>query len=197
VARIANRAVVGVSDHCGWAVSMTVAADGTLLDRRRMELVGPGLPSLPHHHDAQGLPLAEGVALVERVRASADEHASAGLAALAADLDVAVTTIALRRCPSLPPTIAERIASYAAQTKADSVMFREALAAAAQARGWSVVWYDPKTVFTEAARALHVERIDGLLRELGASLGPPWRTDHRMALAAALAVTRPGRSDSS
>jgi hypothetical protein len=34
--------IVGVSDHGGWAVLVTVARDGTLLDRRRAELVGAG-----------------------------------------------------------------------------------------------------------------------------------------------------------
>ena len=34
-----NGGVIGVSDHGGWAVLVTVARDGTLLDRRRVELV--------------------------------------------------------------------------------------------------------------------------------------------------------------
>jgi len=32
--------IIGISDHGGWAVLVTVARDGTLLDRRRVELVG-------------------------------------------------------------------------------------------------------------------------------------------------------------
>ena len=52
-----NGGIVGVSDHGGWAVLVTVARDGTLLDRRRVELVDEDLPALPHHHEGQGLPL--------------------------------------------------------------------------------------------------------------------------------------------
>ena len=37
-----------------------------------VELIEDGLPSLPHHHDGQGLPLQEAVALVGRVRAGAE-----------------------------------------------------------------------------------------------------------------------------
>jgi hypothetical protein len=59
---------IAVSDHGGWAVLVTVACDGTLLDRRSVELVDDGLPKLPHHHEAQRLPLDEAVALVEGVR---------------------------------------------------------------------------------------------------------------------------------
>ncbi len=37
---------IGVSDHGGWAVLVTVAGDGTLLDRRRIELVDNDLPKI-------------------------------------------------------------------------------------------------------------------------------------------------------
>ena len=50
--------IIGVADRGGWAVLVTVARDGTLLDRRRMELLDAGLPKLPHH-DGQGLQLDE------------------------------------------------------------------------------------------------------------------------------------------
>ena len=35
-------AIIGVSDHAGWAVLVTVAGDGTLLDRRRLDLLDEG-----------------------------------------------------------------------------------------------------------------------------------------------------------
>jgi hypothetical protein len=38
-----------------------MARDGTLLDRRRVELVDEGLPKLPHHNEGQALPLDEAV----------------------------------------------------------------------------------------------------------------------------------------
>jgi hypothetical protein len=40
-----------------------------------VELVGEGLPKIPHHGEGQGLPFDEAVALVERVRVSAEKHA--------------------------------------------------------------------------------------------------------------------------
>jgi hypothetical protein len=140
----------------------------------------------------------EGVALVERVRASAERRARASLDLLAGELSVAIAGLALRRCPELPPTIAERIADYRAQCAADSVMYRTALAEAARARGWSVSWYDAKQVFAEAAAALARDDLTDLLRATGTSLGPPWQKDHRVAMAAAIAaakqLTAPSRS---
>src|SRR3984893_4417140 len=71
--------IIGVSDHGGWARLVTFAGDGTLLARRRVELVDEGLPKIPHHSEGQALPLHEAVALVERVRVSAERHAKLGL----------------------------------------------------------------------------------------------------------------------
>jgi hypothetical protein len=183
-----DQANVGVFDHWGWAVLVTVAPDGSLIDRRRVELVDRDLPKHPHHHDAQGLPVGEAVALVERVSRSADACAKACFATLAASGSTAIMGVALRVCPPLPATVAERLSHYRAQNVADSVMYRQALARAAQARGWTVHWYDARRVLAEAAKALGRRSIEDLLEKTGATIGPPWRKDHRLAMAAAIAV---------
>jgi hypothetical protein len=179
------KTVAGVSDHAGWAVVVCVA-NGEVLDRRRIELIAPGLPSLPHHHEAQMLPMGEAVALVERVRASAVLCARNALQALPAEL----AAIAIRKRPMLPPTIAERITNYRAQNVADTVMYRDAIAEAAQALGWSVTEYDAKTVLNEAAEALGLEDISARFRKIGQALGPPWRKDHQLATAAAIVASK-------
>ncbi|MBK7874708.1 MAG: hypothetical protein IPJ77_02990 [Planctomycetes bacterium] len=186
-------AVVGVLDHAGWAILVTARGDGTVLDRRRIELVDAGLPEMPHHHEGQRLPLEEAVALVARVRASAERNAKARLAELAVAVPTEITGIALRALQPLPPTVAERITDYRAMCVADWVMYREALAAAAVERGWTVSWFEPKHAVAEAAAALEQDDVDAVLDAPGATLGPPWRKDHKVALAAAIAAAR-GRS---
>ena len=57
------------------------------------------------------------------------------------------------RARRFPPTTEERIADARAATMADSIMYREALADAADARGWAVNWYDSEHVFQDAAAA--------------------------------------------
>jgi hypothetical protein len=182
-----NVGIIGVSDHGGWAVLVTVARDGTLLDRRRVELVGEGLPRLPHHSEGQGLPLDEAVDLVERVRASAEEHAVLALDAVTKAVP-RVLGVALRECPQLPPTIAGRIKDYRAQNVADWVMYRKALASAAEARGWPVHWYDAKRVWGAASQALRVENLDAYFLQVRRAVGPPWNKDHKLAMAAAIAT---------
>ncbi len=180
-----NGAVVGVSDHGGWAVLVAIAHDGTFLDRRRVELVDEALPSIPHHHEGQMLPIEQAVALVERVRVSAERHAILALDDLAAAIP-GIVGIALRTCPPLPPTIAERITDYRSRNVADWVMYREALASAAQARDWSVHWYDAKKVVDSVSEALRIENFDAYFSEMRKAVGPPWNNDHKLAMAAAL-----------
>jgi hypothetical protein len=183
-------AFIGVSDHGGWAVLITVSHDGAVIDRRRVTLVDADLPSLPHHVQGQGLPIEEAVELVERVRVSASAHSAACFAALAAELSTPIAGVAIRRCPPLPATVAERITNYRAMCNADWVMYRVELAAAAETRGWAVRWYDPKSVFADAARALGRKNVDDVIGKAGAALGSPWQKDHRMAMAAAIAAVR-------
>jgi hypothetical protein len=182
--------IIGVSDHGGWAVLVTVADDGTLLDRRRVALVDEGLPKIPHHSEGQALPLHEAVALVERVQASAERHAKLSLEALARTAPGRILGVTLRQCPGLPPTIAERIKDYRAQNVADWVMYRKALAAAAEARGWAVHWYDAKKVLDAASEALRIEDLEAHFLQLRRSIGPPWSKDHKIAMAAAIIAAR-------
>jgi len=183
-------AIIGVSDHGGWAVLVTVAGDGTLLDRRRVELVDEHLPKIPHHSEAQSLPLDEAVALVERVQVSAEHHAKLVLDAVAISMPGRIRGVALRQCQSLPPTIAARITDYRAQNVADWVMYRRALAGATEARGWDVHWYDTKKVFDAAGRALDIKDLDAHFARLRKSIGPPWSMDHKLAMAAAIVAVR-------
>jgi len=178
-------AVIGVSDHGGWAVLVTVGRDGTLLDRRRVELVDEGLPKIPHHSECQRLPLDKAVELVERVRVSAERHAVLALDAVAMAVPL-IVAVALRKCPELPPTIAERIQDYYAQNNADWVMYRKALASAAEARGWPVHWYDAKQVFDAASRELGVKNLDAHFLQVRKAVGPPWNADHKLAMAAGI-----------
>ena len=185
---VKNGGIIGVSDHGGWAVLVTVAGDGTLLDRRRVELVDEDLPKIPHHSEGQALSIHEAVALVERVRASAERHSKLVLDDVANALRGGILGVALRECPELPPTIVERITDYRAQNVADWVMYRKALAAVAAARGWPVHWYNAKKIFDAASKALRIADIEAHFLQVRKTIGPPWNKDHKLAMAAAMSA---------
>jgi hypothetical protein len=194
-------ACVGVAEHGNSAVLVTLATGGVFVDRRRIDLTR-GLPTHPYHHEgswavgryvnsswARPISLPDAISLVERVRASAARGAHESLDALSTAVSVPIAVIAIRVCPPLPPSTEERIKDTRAANVADSVMYREALATAAQARGWSVHWYDRERVFGEAAARLEQRNIESFLGEIGRAIGPPWQARHKLAAAAALAAS--------
>ncbi|HEX4622531.1 MAG TPA: hypothetical protein VH208_13290 [Myxococcaceae bacterium] len=204
-ARAQPLASVGVAEHGNSAVLVTVSPSGELIDRRRIDLTR-GLPTHPYHHEgswaigrylntpwARKISLPDALALVERVRDAAARGASEGLEVLAAAVPKPIGSIALRVCPELPATTEERIRDTRASNVADSVMYREALAAAAEARGWAVHWYERERVFRDAAAALRRKDVDPFLEAMGRPAGPPWQAQHRLAAAAALSVFGGGR----
>jgi hypothetical protein len=198
--RAKHSATVGVAEHGNSAVLITLAPDGQLLDRRRVDLTR-GLPTHPYHHEgswavgryansawAKKISLPDAIALVERVREAVANGARESLEALASSVSVPIETIAIRVCPQLPPTTEERITDTRAANVADSVMYREALAAASKARGWTVCWYDRDRVFQDATAVLGGKEIDTFLQAMGRTIGPPWQAKHKLAAAAALAA---------
>jgi hypothetical protein len=196
--RTQRAAAVGVAEHGNSAVLVTVGPDGEFLDRRRIDLTH-GLPTHPYHHEgswavgrylnspwARPMSLADAVALVERVREAAARGARESLEVLAEAVPVPIASIAIRVWPKLPATTEERIVDTRAANVADSIMYREALATAAEARGWPVNWYDRDNVFRNAAAALGREDVDAFLSAMGRAIGPPWQAKHKLAAAAAI-----------
>jgi hypothetical protein len=183
---------LGIAHHFGWAVAVTASADHRVVDRRRIELVEPGTPAAPIHHDGKPLDDAGAAALVAVVRASAVRATSASLGELAAAVAEPIVSMSLRSWPlDFPDDIAvQRRVPY--EARADSVMYRQVLAELAIGRGWAVHVFEAKTVEAEAARILG-DRADEVLFGPRASLGPPWGTDQRIALAATIVAATSAR----
>jgi hypothetical protein len=179
---------LGIAHHFGWAVAVTASADHRVVDRRRIELIEPGMPAAPIHHEGKPLDDAATAALVAKVRASAVRAASAELDELAAALPEPIVSMSLRAWPlDFPEDIAvQRRAPY--ESHADSIMYRQVLAELAHARGWQVHLFNAKDVEGEAVSIL-AERADEVLYGPRATLGPPWARDHRMALAATIVAS--------
>jgi hypothetical protein len=174
---------VGIAHHLGWAVAVTASADHEVVDRRRIELVEPGVAAAPIHHEGKALDDAAAAALVMQVRASAARATSAALDELVAAVAGPLVSMSIRAWPlDFPDDIGvQRRPPYEAH--ADSIMYRQILTEEAHARGWAVHLYNAKDVESQAVRILG-DRADAVLYGPRATLGPPWAKDHRMALAA-------------
>lgn len=185
---------LGIADHLGWAIAVTVGPNHEVVDRRKLGLVQSGLPAAPIHHvggphdlHRTGEPVDDGAlaALVADVRVSAVETTRAALDELVAALPESIVAMSLKAWPAgFPEDISvQRRVPY--ESRADPIMYRQVLAEDAGRRGWVVHFYEAKHVERLAADMLG-DRADEVLRGPREVLGPPWSKDHRMALASTI-----------
>ena len=189
-----GEAVIGASVHYGRAELVTLAVgDGAprFLDRRRVELIGEGLPSAPYHHETLELDIAAATALVDRVRRSVAEHASAAISTMLATWRAAMLILPASPYGRLPGSLAEVLGSRPLTLAADGMLYRESLAQAAFELGLDVRTYPRKTdpaLLAAEAMGVQVADVHALVARFGREAGRPWRKDHKVAAAAALSV---------
>ena len=169
---------LGIAHHYGWAVAVTATPDHAVADRRRIELIEPGISAAPIHYESRRLDVAATAELVAVARASIARAAAAALD----ELPGPILSLSLRAWPpDFPDDIAtQRRAPY--EARSDAIMYRHVLAELAHARGWELHLYDAKAVEAQAARIVG----EAALRRPRETLGPPWTRDHRIALAATI-----------
>lgn len=182
---------LGIAHHLGWAVAVTASTDHVVVDRRRIELIEPGLPTAPIEHASKPLDDAAAAKLVAEVRASALRATSASLDRLSATLPEPIVSMSLRAWPlDFPDDIAvQRRPPY--DSRADSVMYCQVLGECAHERGWQVYLFDARAVEAQAARVLGA-RAGEVLHGPRATLGPPWTKEHRIALASTVVAGSSG-----
>ncbi|MFN0089889.1 MAG: hypothetical protein ACKVWR_06395, partial [Acidimicrobiales bacterium] len=95
---------IGAADHLGWAIAVTASSDHTVVDRRRIDLIDPGLPNAPIHHEGgphllhrRGAPLSDDALsdLVNTVRAAVVRATTTAFDALAAVTTEPVASISI------------------------------------------------------------------------------------------------------
>ena len=176
---------VGIADHFGWAVAVTASADHEVVDRRRIELVEPGVTAAPIHYESHRLDVAATAALVAKVRASVARATSAALDELAGR---APRADRLDLAPGLAAGLPRRHRRPTSHALRGPRRRHHVPPGAGRARprpGWDVHLYHAKDVVEQAAGVLG-ERADEVLQGPRATLGPPWTKDHRVALAATI-----------
>lgn len=174
---------LGLADHFGWAIAVTADADHNVVDRRRIELVEPGVATAPFEHDSKGLDDVAAAALIDAVRASIARATAAAFA----ELPAGIAAVSVRQWPANFPTDLATLRRAPYDARADGVMYRQEIAEVARARGWDVHVYDAKDVVGQAAARLGGRAAD-VLDGPRARLGAPWAKDHRVALAATVVI---------
>jgi hypothetical protein len=187
--------VIGVADHSGWAVLVSVAAMNgkpSVVDRRRVELIEKGIPSQPYHHETLSLSDADAERMLRQVTQSIAACTATAFDRLAADLSprYRVSAITLRQppLPTLPATVAEVHSSYSVQCRADGMLYHSAICAAARERGWTMTLHPRGEELAIAADALQASprEVERFLNDLRHTMKSPWTAEHRNAVAAAI-----------
>jgi hypothetical protein len=191
--------VVSVAEHAGWAHVVCVAAVNTVptvVERRRVTLIDPGLPTMPYEHDTAAMREDEANALVAKVRRSVDARTTLAVQRIVAELPFyTVVALAIREPPfaELPKSIGDVRASYRLQCAADGMLYQMAFCRAARELDLDVYSYRRGDEAAQAAAQLKVSAaaIDNFVAKAGRPSGPPWTQEHRQAYAAGIAALAP------
>ena len=180
---------LGIAHHLGWAVAVTASADHKVVDRRRIELIEPGMPTAPIHHE--GKPLDD------------DRHGGAGRRRCGRrrfERRQPRWTSSPPQCPSRSSRCrSEPGRSTSRKTSPSNVgcHMRAAPTPSCTARCWPSSHAHAAGMSTSTTpRTWRPERsaswpseADEVLLAPRATMGPPWAKDHRMALAATIVAS--------
>jgi hypothetical protein len=179
-------AATGFKAHSGWAALVVLGEGPSGLEvilRRRVDLVDPDEPwAKQPYHAAEGLPAEAAQKLVQRGAEEACRIAQGQALALRAELEAAgheLTGAAVLVGRPLPPwTTAQILAVHVRMHQAEGALFPTALIEALRGAGVPVL--ETPEAGLDPSRAA----------TLGASAGPPWGRDQKLAALAAMMVLR-------
>jgi hypothetical protein len=196
-----SKAALGFRAHSGWAVAVTVAGSlkvPQVIDRRRIGLVDPTSPgTVQPYHTVREWNLTRASRFIERSgqqsRRLACEAVRAIVEALAERGYCVVGCGLLLGAGRLGTSLGEILASHVMIHTAEGEFFRNALRQAAEMCGLAVVEIKEREAWSHCAAEMRVpsEAIVQRLKEIGRTVGRPWRQDEKLAtLAACLALAQ-------
>ncbi len=192
---------LGFRLHTGWAALVAVSGlpgKFKVLLRRRIELLPPA-NSLPRfvYHEAAELPPSQAAELVRRVEDASQEMARTSIKDILEHLRSIDAAVKAAGIPSgsrlIPEDLAAVLRSHPLIHTAEAALFRQALTSACKDRGVTVISVREREVWLSAADAWELKesdlrkQVDGLRKSVGA----PWATDQKTAMAMALLALRP------
>ena len=185
-------AVLGLRPHTYWTAAAVVAGSADAPDvvwRERLAFAGPG-EKFPFHRAAEA-ELSAAPAVIEASRRACVANLARGIEGLlsrmrARDVEVRLAATAASTA-KLPPALADILASHSRIHTAEGDFARDAVAAGCAAAGLAV-----RRVVERELPALTADRLGvgppelaARLKAMGATLGPPWSEDYKLAVQAA------------
>lgn len=192
------RVAFGLRAHSGWAALVVlgeIAGDVVVADRRRIDLVEEDWAKQPYHAAEQLKPqearklVRRGIRAAERIALHAMRAAVERERKLGNDLTACAVLVGE---PMPEWSIDEILAVHFRMHKAEGVLFRDALAAAAVECGIRLVTIPEKRLgeFATSSLGTPASVLKKKIAALGKSAGPPWGKDQKDAALAALIALR-------
>ena len=184
----------GLKAHSGWAALIVLGVDDDhfeVIDRRRIELVEEEWAKQPYHA-AEELEAKEARQVVKRGISAAHLNAKRAIrdsVKRAEKQGHRIVGCAVLMGASMPDwTVEQILAVHFRMHKAEGVLFREALAAAARHAKLKVVEVPDKTLDEFAVQSLGISssKLAERVSSLGKSIGAPWGKDQKEATVAAM-----------
>lgn len=184
----------GMKAHSGWAALVALGKHGselTVIDRRRIDLVEEDWAKQPYHAaenlkpDAAREMVRRGIEAAHRI--AIQELRSAVKRAREAGHKVTACAV-LVGSPMPDWSVDEILAVHFRMHKAEGVLFRDALTAAAKKCGLRFVGVPEKELneYAERTLAATANSFRKAIPALGKSAGPPWGKDQKEASLAAI-----------
>lgn len=198
---VEKRAAIGIQMHSGWGVLVAVAYGDSveILDRRRIVVVDPAMPGAnqPYHHARMQLE-RQNLEVAERYLAScasvSEKLATKAIEEVVADLRGrgyrAAGAVVLQGAGRPLPALPQILASHPLIHTAEGEFFSKVVTKACER--WKIPVknirrrdLEQHTKITFGKAAAQLQRT---VANIGKSLGPPWKADHKTAALAALTV---------
>jgi hypothetical protein len=185
-------AVLGFRPHTYWTATVALAGppDAPQVIERRKIVFAAGEERFVYHRAAEMEPQAA-AAMIARVRTAVEANARHEIERLLADLAregiavrVAVVPAAIAK---LPERLEDIVKVHARMHAAEGSFYRDAVAAACAAAGLQVRRVVERELPALAGDMLGLgpPALTARLKAMGASLGPPWSEDQKLATLAA------------
>jgi hypothetical protein len=199
-----SKAVLGFRPHTYWTAVVALAGgfDAPHVVARRRVVFAAGLERFVYHQAAE-LELAKAHALIDAVRAATRANAAREIRDFISDLRRDGLEVRVAVAPTgtarLPDSLEDILRVHARMHAAEGEFYREVVASACGGLGLRVLRAVERDLPTLLGKALRVDgaTLEARLKAMGATLGPPWNEDYRLATQAAwlnlgAASLRPG-----
>jgi hypothetical protein len=184
-------AIIGLRSRTGRVIAVALTGNSkapTVVARKEISLLDPKPSEAFLYHAVLDLPWAEAERAVQPTIRMLERTAASLLGKVLGELKSKNTVVSGVGIVGSPDRKLESIGNYHIRAHAaEGLVFRRVWEVAARENGLTLAIYSDRSLMEEAPAKLKLSavEINRVLSALGQSIGPPWRSDEKLAATAA------------